>query len=154
MGQYTGRALHELGLAILLAAVLAPFTVRGYNDTQECNSCSIYILDLSSFAHTRGYPICELDKVVVDPTTGVVYLREKDTGIAEKVGHQYGTHSAPWYLMKVGASCCLRILLSQDFFSHKRSSLTRIKSGNYLAAICNSKVLAAMKGVDWTINEI
>lgn len=106
MGQHSGQAHHKLGLAIFLAAVLAPSTVRGYNDTQECNSCSIYILDLSSFAHAYGYPVCSLDKVVVDPTTGVVYLGEKDTGIAEKVGHQFGTHSAPWYLMKVGPSCC------------------------------------------------
>lgn len=69
--------------------------------SEECNSCSIYILDLASFAHTHGYPVCDLNKVVVDPTTGVVYLKEKDTGIQNKTSHKYGTHSAPWYLQEV-----------------------------------------------------
>ena len=49
----------------------------------------------------HGYPVCDLDKFVVDPTTGVVYLAEEDTGIKQKVSHKYGTHSAPWYLYQV-----------------------------------------------------
>lgn len=91
-----GWTFHR-SLAILAAALVTRSPVEAY-DTQECNSCSIYILDLSSFAHTHGYPVCDLDKVVVDRTTGVVYLREKETaltGISERVGHQFGTHSAP-----------------------------------------------------------
>ena len=71
------------------------------DSSEECISCSIYILDLASFAHTHGYPVCDLNKVVVDPTTGVVYLKEKDTGIQNKTSHRFGTHSAPWYLQQV-----------------------------------------------------
>lgn len=67
----------------------------------ECSECSIYILDLASFAATHDYPICDLNKVVVNPTTGVVYLRERDTGIQDKASHEFGTHSAPWYLKNV-----------------------------------------------------
>ena len=102
MGQHkVGWAVHR-SLAILVAVLLFHSPAKGmFDDTQECSSCSIYILDLSSFAHTHGYPVCDLNKLVVDRTTGVVYLKERDTGIEDKVGHQFGTHSAPWYLMKV-----------------------------------------------------
>ena len=78
------------------------------DSSEECNSCSIYILDLASFAHTHGYPVCDLNKVVVDPTTGVVYLKEKDTGIHNKTSHKFGTHSAPWYLRQV--SLCNKLV--------------------------------------------
>ena len=102
MGQHkVGWAIHR-SLAILVAVSLFHSPANGmFDDTQDCSSCSIYILDLSSFAHTHGYPVCDLNKLVVDRTTGVVYLKERDTGIEDKVGHQFGTHSAPWYLMKV-----------------------------------------------------
>lgn len=99
---------HRLVLLWILGAGLsfAQFEIdanidQPYELLSECSSCAIYILDLASFAHTHGYPVCDLNKVVVDPTTGVVYLREKDTGIAQKVSHKYGTHSAPWYLYQV-----------------------------------------------------
>lgn len=104
MSHLRGLGWARTSLTLLVAVLVTSRLVRGYNDTQECSSCSIYILDLSSFAHTHGYPVCDLDKVVVDPTTGVVYLKENDTGIEQKVGHQFGTHSAPWYLMKVTSS--------------------------------------------------
>ncbi len=89
-----------------LLCCISSTTARSEADdsSEECNSCSIYILDLASFAHTHGYPICDLNNVVVDPTTGVVYLKEKDTGIHNKTSHKYGTHSAPWYLHQVHLS--------------------------------------------------
>lgn len=65
-----------------------------------CPSCSIYILDLSVFAHDHGYPVCNLTQAVtVNPDNGVVYL--EDTAIPRKVDQKFGTHSAPWYLYKV-----------------------------------------------------
>lgn len=92
-------------IALIIGAFSAEWPSTDATDpadgTTECNKCSIYILDLASFAPTHGYPVCDLNKVVVDPTTGVVYLKEKDTGIKKKVSHKYGTHSAPWYLQKV-----------------------------------------------------
>ena len=87
-----------LWLLVATAATLSLATAESI-----CSSCSIYILDLSSFANGADFPVCELDKVVtVNPDNGVVYL--EDTKIARKVSHKFGTHSAPWYLYK--ASRC------------------------------------------------
>ena len=111
-----GPTLAILGLLYGHASCLETDTPAEGNS--ECTSCSIYILDLASFAHTHGYPVCNLNKVVVNPTTGVVYLKDKDTGIQTKVSHKFGTHSAPWYLEQVSIQSfasvfCKRIQLSK-----------------------------------------
>ena len=71
------------------------------------SGCSIYILDLASFAKAEGYPLCHEEKFIVNKHQGVVYLPSGarsngiDVPIEGATHHMYGTHSAPWYLKRV-----------------------------------------------------